>query len=264
MKKCTKCLLEKNYVDFYKDKQKKDGLYSSCKECQNNYYLENKNIINKRSSLYSKNWYKENKEKILNYQKEKRKEKKEVILIYQKKYYLENKEKIKERTKNWYQENKEKITIKRKIWEKNNKEKIALRKKIYNKENNDKRAKYRRIYEKNKIENDAIFKFSKRLRHNIRDSFKRGKNQFRKNASTQQILGCTIKEFIVYIQSKFKKGMTLENHGEWHLDHIIPLATATTEEEVKELCHYTNYQPLWAEDNLSKSDKIIEQQLKLL
>jgi hypothetical protein len=58
--------------------------------------------------------------------------------------------------------------------------------------------------------------------------------------------------------------MTLENHGEWHLDHIIPLASATTEEEIIKLNHYTNFQPLWAEENLSKGDRIIEQQLKLI
>jgi hypothetical protein len=58
--------------------------------------------------------------------------------------------------------------------------------------------------------------------------------------------------------------MSLDNHGKWHLDHIIPLATATTEEDVIRLNHYTNFQPLWADDNLKKSNKIIEQQLQLL
>ena len=57
--------------------------------------------------------------------------------------------------------------------------------------------------------------------------------------------------------------MNWDNHGEWHIDHIIPLSSANTEEELIKLCHYTNLQPLWAEDNLSKSDKIIEQQTLL-
>ena len=51
--------------------------------------------------------------------------------------------------------------------------------------------------------------------------------------------------------------MTLENHGEWHLDHIIPLAIAKTEEEIIKLNHYTNFQPLWAIDNLKKGAKIL-------
>ena len=74
--------------------------------------------------------------------------------------------------------------------------------------------------------------------------------------SETRILGCTIDEFKSYIESKFKKGMTFENYGEWHLDHIIPLATAKTTEDVIKLCHYTNFQPLWAEDNLKKGAKI--------
>ena len=71
------------------------------------------------------------------------------------------------------------------------------------------------------------------------------------------ILGCTCDEFIDYIKSKFKEDMTIDNHGEWHLDHIIPLATAKTEEDVIRLNHHTNFQPLWAFDNLSKGSKII-------
>ena len=63
--------------------------------------------------------------------------------------------------------------------------------------------------------------------------------------------------FAEYIKSKFTEGMTLENYGEWHIDHIIPLATAQSIEDVKRLCHYTNLQPLWAQDNLRKGAKII-------
>lgn len=50
--------------------------------------------------------------------------------------------------------------------------------------------------------------------------------------------------------------MTLDNYGEWHLDHIIPISSAKTEEEVIKLNHYTNFQPLWAEDNWNKGNKI--------
>lgn len=58
--------------------------------------------------------------------------------------------------------------------------------------------------------------------------------------------------------------MSFDNQGEWHLDHIIPLATAETEEEIIRLNHYTNFQPLWAFDNLSKGSKIDEVQLKII
>lgn len=51
--------------------------------------------------------------------------------------------------------------------------------------------------------------------------------------------------------------MTWENRNEWHIDHITPLSSAKTEEELYKLCHYTNLQPLWAEENLKKGNKII-------
>ena len=61
-----------------------------------------------------------------------------------------------------------------------------------------------------------------------------------------------------YIASLFQKGMSWDNYGEWHLDHIKPISLATTEEEVYKLCHYTNYQPLWAKDNIIKGAKYYE------
>jgi hypothetical protein len=50
----------------------------------------------------------------------------------------------------------------------------------------------------------------------------------------------------------------MENHGKWHIDHIIPISLAKTEDEVYLLCHYTNFQPLWARDNLVKKNKLNE------
>ena len=60
-----------------------------------------------------------------------------------------------------------------------------------------------------------------------------------------------------HMERQFIKGMNWENRDQWHIDHIIPLATAQCEDDVIRLNHYTNLQPLWAEDNLSKGSKII-------
>jgi hypothetical protein len=61
-----------------------------------------------------------------------------------------------------------------------------------------------------------------------------------------------------YLGDLFTEKMNWDNYGEWHIDHIIPLSSANTEEEIYKLCHYTNLQPLWAEDNIKKSNKIIK------
>lgn len=96
----------------------------------------------------------------------------------------------------------------------------------------------------------------------INSSFNRVcKGVYKKSNKTENILGCTIPEFIEHLQSLFTEGMTLENNGQckecWHIDHKIPLSTAKTEEEIIKLNHYTNLQPLWSRDNLSKGKKII-------
>ena len=73
---------------------------------------------------------------------------------------------------------------------------------------------------------------------------------------TKEIVGLDKMEFKSYIQGKFKEGMSWENYGKWHLDHIKPLASAKNNEEVFLLNHYTNLQPLWAEENIKKGDKL--------
>jgi hypothetical protein len=70
-------------------------------------------------------------------------------------------------------------------------------------------------------------------------------------------LGCSYDEFKVHIEKQFLEGMTWANHGKWHLDHIIPVSYGLNESEVIALNHYTNFQPLWATDNMSKGNRYI-------
>jgi hypothetical protein len=76
-----------------------------------------------------------------------------------------------------------------------------------------------------------------------------------KNKKTEMVVGCS-KEFLKeHLEKQFKDGMSWENYGHagWHIDHITPLASAKTEEEVYRLSHYTNLQPLWATENFKKN-----------
>ena len=161
---------------------------------------------------------------------------KEYIEIYRKNYYKINKEYIKKISKKYKEENKDKIKKYNKNYKELNREKIKQ-------------------YEYNRLNTNKFYKFSHNVRNLISNSFKRGNNKFIKNSKTEIILGCTIEEFRLYIENKFIDDMTLENYGKWHLDHIKPLALATNEEEIIKLNHYTNFQPLWAEDNLIKGSK---------
>lgn len=143
-----------------------------------------------------------------------------------------------------------------KIYYINNKIKIDNRNKNYNIINKDKIYKYYKNYESNRKLIDPLFK----LKHNIRSlilcSFK---NSFTvKSKKTVEILGCTFEEFKIHLEKQFDNKMTWNNQGSyWEMDHIIPLASATNEQEIIELNHYTNFQPLYWLDNILKRDKIL-------
>jgi hypothetical protein len=77
-----------------------------------------------------------------------------------------------------------------------------------------------------------------------------------KSKSTKEIIGIELDELKIYLETLFVDGMTWDNYGSWHIDHIIPLSSAKNEEELIKLCHYTNLQPLYAIDNIIKSNKI--------
>lgn len=80
-----------------------------------------------------------------------------------------------------------------------------------------------------------------------------------KTARTEQLLGCSVEFFRQYISGLFQPGMTLENHGKWHIDHIRPCASfdLTDLEQQKQCFNYTNLQPLWAAENISKGAKLL-------
>ena len=108
---------------------------------------------------------------------------------------------------------------------------------------------------KERMNTDPIYRFKVKIRKRIRSILKdRG---YTKKSKTHEILGISYEEFNLHMERQFVKGMTWDNYGEWHIDHIIPLATAICEDDVIRLNHYTNLQPLWAEDNLRKGSKIL-------
>lgn len=216
-KVCSKCKEDKDICEFGKLKCSKDGLSYSCKECNN-----------KRSSDYQKN----NPEKVLEQQKKWRNKNPEWVYNRHKRYRAKNPEKVKDFKKNWLDKNPEK----RKEYSENYKP----RKRDQRKERND---------------SDSVFNLVNRMRcrlwkyltiHNIT-----------KKNKTFEIVGCDPQFLKEHLENQFIDSMGWDNRGEWHIDHIIPLSSAKTEDELYKLCHYTNLQPLWAEDNLKKSNKIL-------
>lgn len=113
---------------------------------------------------------------------------------------------------------------------------------------------------KMRYKNDQYFRLSTKLRSEISKKIRSSKGK--KGSKTFDMIGCSIKEFYQYIESKFLPGMTWDNHGlhTWHLDHIIPVSSFDLRDprQQKRCFHYTNLQPLWAKDNLIKHNKILK------
>ena len=238
MKKCKNCLTEKDVNDFHKKQSK-------CKECFKEFYRENKEKILEQANSY----YHSNKEVARLKRREYYHNNIDILRPKMNEWKKNNKELIKQINKDWYEENKEKITKKRKEDYINNYESIRD---------------YYNEYYRNKRKYDPIFKLKGNISSLIRETFKsRG---FRKcDTQTIKILGCSIDEFRIHLESQFKSWMNWDNHGKyngdfdygWDIDHIIPICTAKSLDDVINLNHYSNLQPLCSKINREmKSGKI--------
>jgi hypothetical protein len=112
-----------------------------------------------------------------------------------------------------------------------------------------------RIRKKNYRISNELVQLKETVRQRIYKYLK--KSGYNKNLKTFEIVGTTPEKLKEHIGNQFSDGMSWSNHGEWHIDHIVPLSSAKNESDLYKLFHYTNLQPLWAFDNLSKGNKII-------
>jgi len=219
-KVCSKCGIEKQICEFYKRNDTKNGYRSDCKIC-----------FNKKTLEYKLN----NKENIKNRKKSYFQKNKQVLLEKKQNWRKNNPEEYKKQTKNYWEKVKEVQSQKKKIWIETNREK-------YN------------SYWTNRKKNDPVFRLVTNMRSRIWKYT--GLMSITKTNKTFDIVGCTPEFLKEHLEKQFIDGMTWENQGVWHIDHMIPLSSAKTEEELYKLCHYSNLQPLWAEDNLRKGNKV--------
>jgi hypothetical protein len=156
----------------------------------------------------------------------------------------------------YYEQNRGVFLEKRREYRENNKEAVTEQKrKSYQNRDVEKHREYYREYQRNRAQNDPSWRISQRIRGRISRAISKN---YKKAASSMTLLGCTIEEMRTFLEAEFEEGMTWENHGEWHVDHIRPCASFNLEypEEQKKCFHWTNLQPLWAADNLAKGDRL--------
>jgi hypothetical protein len=175
--------------------------------------------------------------------------------LYNKAYREKNRARISEKNRNSYKENREVIINRVREYAANNKQKISSSRKRYYNKNKERILEQAKSYVYKKRKEDPIYKLKMNLRHRLSESLK--KRKWSKNTHFYRYIGCDLETLKSHLESKFQPGMNWTNntHDGWHVDHIIPLSSAKTEEDLYKLCHYTNLQPLWASDNLRKSDK---------
>jgi hypothetical protein len=128
--------------------------------------------------------------------------------------------------------------------------------KKYRKDNIENRNEYNKEYNKNRNKIDPLFKLICNMRSLLKESMKRG--GFKKTSKTAEYLCCTYEEFKIWIENQFTDVMNWNNYGEWEYHNIYPISMAIDEEHFRQLNHYTNFQPLWREDNRKKGNKIPE------
>jgi len=222
--------------------KKKDGISCWCKKCKNEserqYYKNNADRAIKRTREYLER----NKEKMLEWKRE-----------YSRKWYIENQEHIKEYSKKYYEENKSKERERSKRFFENNPD----YRKQYNKKWKKLNPDYEKEWLKEKREKDPGFRISKNISRHIRESIDRCKGGYH----WEELLGFTLQELKEHLEKQFKSGMSWTNYGKWHIDHIRPVSSFSfnsyKDKEFKECWALSNLQPLWAEDNLKKGNKLI-------
>lgn len=229
-KVCSKCLIEKDLNDFYKQKNGYLGRRADCKSCtkdkvskwkllhpnyDNEYRNKNRLIINQHSLKY----YNNNKEKCNEYGR---------------KYYHDNKEKCREYGRRYYHENSDEYNEYGKIWRSNNKEKC-------------------REYARNRYKKNLELSTIKWMRNFLYRTEKMG---FNKNyLNTVMEFGYTPKQLIQRIECQFKEGMSWNNRSEWHIDHKKSISKFIEGTSPRIINMLSNLQPIWKHENLSKGNK---------
>jgi hypothetical protein len=188
---------------------------------------------------------------------------KEKFNEYYRKKYKENPEPFKKKWKKSYEKNKEKRLVYYKKYRENNKEYIKIKQTEYTQKNKEKikarKAQYRKergnALEKERTKTDINFRLKKNLRRRVLHALH---GTVKKTKHTIELIGCSISELKLHLETLFTEGMSWDNYGQWHIDHYYPCSffILTDYQEQKFCFHYTNLRPLWAKDNMSKNDKL--------
>jgi hypothetical protein len=162
-----------------------------------------------------------------------------------KRHYLKNREKRLQYFSDWQKDNRDRLNDYHQKWRE---------------KNIDKHREYKRKYEKHRKDTDPLYKLISNFRTAIYQVLK--ESNVEKNGHYFDILGYTPEELIVHLENQFTEGMTWDNYGEFHVDHKLPISSFNIkeigDEEFMKCWSLDNLQPMWGEENIRKSNKILE------
>lgn len=226
-----------------------------CLNCEKEIPENRKKYCSERcgEKYYNKKYNNENRDRLIVNKREYRKKYPEKTRAYSDankdridQYYKDNKERIKNRVKKYYEENREE------------KLEYAI---YYGKKNRKKISEYYKVWE----QNQPLYKIGRSISSGINSSLKL-QNLSKNRRHWEDLVGYTVQDLADHLESLFQPGMTWDNKGEWHLDHIIPksffIFSSVDDVEFKYCWSLDNLQPLWAKDNLSKNSRIMKKYLK--
>jgi len=169
------------------------------------------------------------------------------------KYYRDNENKIREKSKTYYEDNTVKALETCRLYREGKGGKVKDYNQNYYEHNLVGIKENVKNYRRERARNDIGFRLLARYRTRVYRAIK----GVDKSKTTRELIGCSIDKLKSHLEKQFKDGMTFENYGEWHVDHIRPCASFdfNNESEQLECFNYTNLQPLWAEENMKKHDK---------
>ena len=168
------------------------------------------------------------------------------IARQQAEYYHEHKTELAKYKSEYYQANKERLSKLNAKYRITHRDEISAYAHTHRIETNKRERKRR--------QGDVNYKLAGYLRSRFYNAVKRGQ----KSGSAVKDLGCSIEAFRLFIENQFDGGMSWGNYGEWHLDHVLPLASfdLTDRQQFLEACNWLNYQPMWAKDNRIKGARL--------
>lgn len=252
---CNKCGVEKEQDQFPKDKKSKTGYSYHCKKCNCEKAKKYVEEYPEWNEVYQQKYRDSHKQKIREYNQIYIKENKDVLQTAHRVYRKKNAEVIALQKKVYYEENKDQIKVYKQEWARKNDEYLVEKRHIDYMKNREYRLRQSAIYVKQRRQTDIEFRILTNLRRRVTYALQ---NAIKVDC-TLNLIGCSLPELKLWLESQFQEGMNWENYGVygWHIDHCRPCASfdLTDPEQQRQCFNYKNLQPLWAKDNLQKSDK---------